>query len=98
MHHRRGNRRWGNMRKFDLIVMAACIALLGYLGWHAFKGPRGFDRMAELTVEQAKLKGELGQITAEREALDRHVALMRPDTVDPDMLDEFARKSLEFAR
>ena len=23
-------------------TMAACLALLGYFGWHAFYGPRGF--------------------------------------------------------
>ena len=30
------------MRRFDFVVTCVCCALLGYFGWHAYKGPRGF--------------------------------------------------------
>jgi cell division protein FtsB len=85
-------------RKFDLIVLAACLSLLGYFGWHAFYGPRGFDRMEALKIKAGELEGEHAAIIKERELLDQRVGLMRPEAIDPDMVDELARLTLEFAR
>jgi cell division protein FtsB len=46
--------------------------------------------MAELTAELDRLK-------AERAHWDRKVALLRPDRIDPDTLDERARALLNLA-
>lgn len=85
-------------RKFDLVVMLACLTLLGYFGWHAFHGPRGFDRMEALRAKAAELDLAHAEIVKQRERLDQRVGLMRPEATDPDMVDELARSSLEFAR
>ncbi|MFO0993471.1 MAG: septum formation initiator family protein [Hyphomicrobiales bacterium] len=85
------------MRKFDLVVLLACLTLLGYFGWHAFYGPRGFDRMAALKAKAAELQVALADIAKQREKLDQRVGLMRPEAIDPDMVDELARSTLEFA-
>jgi cell division protein FtsB len=37
-------------------------------------------------------------LRSERERLDKRVGLMRPDSIDPDMLDELARANLGFAK
>jgi cell division protein FtsB len=84
-------------RKFDLAVLAACAALLGYFGWYAYSGPRGFDHMVELQRKVAQLEADRVKIAEERAVLDRRVGLMRPETTDPDMVDELARSELDFA-
>jgi cell division protein FtsB len=84
--------------RFDLVVMAACLALLGYFAWHGFKGPRNFDHRDRLIAKAEKLDGVLQEVRKERLALDRRVALMRPESIDPDMLDELARSVLNFAK
>jgi len=85
-------------RKFDLIVTVVCLALLGFFAWHAFKGPRGFAHEAALEARAEKLATDLGALRAERKRLDRRVALMRPDSIDPDMLDELARTELGYVK
>lgn len=83
-------------RAFDLIFCLGLLCLIGYLVWHATYGQRSFEqaeriaeRIAMLTVERDKVRGE-------RIALDQRVALLRPDSIDPDMVEELARITLGF--
>jgi cell division protein FtsB len=85
-------------RKFDLIVMIVSMSLLGYFGWHGFYGPRSFDARDALAVKAAALDAKLQTIRDERQALERKVALMRPQSIDPDMLDELARSTLDYGK
>ncbi len=82
---------------FDATVMVVCFALLGFFGWHASYGPRGFDNQNRLIARVVELENDHSGIKARREALDGRVALLRPETIDPDMLDEAARRTLGFA-
>ena len=86
------------MRRFDLIVTLVCCALLGYFGWHAYKGPRGFPYRDGLTLKVASLKSKYEGMQKERERLEGKVALLRPESIDPDLLDELARGNLELAK
>ena len=81
-------------RKFDLVVLAACVSLLGYFAWHAFEGPRGFAHMDALKVKASELVQQQLSIADERKELDHRVGLIRPEATDPDMVDELARVSL----
>jgi cell division protein FtsB len=85
-------------RKFDLTVLLTCVALLGYLGWHGFHGPRSFSYRDALLLRVNELQANEDLLMAERDALDQKVALMRPESVDPDMLEELARESLNYAK
>ncbi len=85
-------------RKFDLIVMTVCLGLLGYFGWHGFYGPRSFDARDALAAKAEALEARLATIRDERRALESKVALMRPQSIDPDMLDELARESLNYGK
>jgi len=85
-------------RKFDLIVMIVCLSLLGYFAWHGFYGPRSFDHRGALQAKAAQLDRQLVQLRDERQLLERKVSLMRPQTIDPDMLDELARSTLDYGK
>ena len=85
-------------RKFDLIVMAVCLSLLGYFGWHVYFGPRSFDHRDELQAKAAELDQKLAQVRDEHQALERKVSLMRSQSIDPDMLEELARSTLDYGK
>jgi cell division protein FtsB len=88
----------GRLQRFDWIVSLGCLALLGYFAWHALHGPRGFEHLEALNLKADKLSAELKTAQAEKTALELRVVLMRPESVDPDMLEELARDQLELAR
>src|SRR5690349_18765256 len=85
-------------RQFDLIVMIVCMSLLGYFGWHGYYGPRSFDHHDALAAKAAALNDKVAAIREERQALEGKVSLMRPQSIDPDMLDELARTTLDFGK
>jgi len=46
----------------------------------------------------AVLKDKFDALLAEREKLEGKVSLLRPESIDPDLLDELARGNLELAK
>lgn len=81
-----------------LLIPAACLLLLAYFGYHAVEGDYGHNALQKLKARQTDLAGELARLKEERQALDRRVALMRPESLDPDMIEERARRTLNVAR
>ena len=86
------------MRRFDLVVTCVCAALAGYFAWSAIKGPRGFTYRDDLTATAASLEQKLSDLRQHRQRLESKVALLRPESIDPDLLDELARGQLELAK
>jgi len=70
------------------------ISLVCYFAYHLFVGDRGLLAWMELTQELRDAKATLAALDAERETLTRRVGLLQPDHLDPDMLDERARATL----
>lgn len=71
--------------------------LLAYFSYHMVQGDHGLLSLLQLRakVEQANTLHDA--LEAERLQLDTRVALLRPDNLDPDMLEERARVMLNFA-
>jgi cell division protein FtsB len=67
---------------------------IGYFAVNAFTGAHGLRAQADLDHQLATMQAELNQLKAERGVLERRVALLRSDKIDPDMLDERARALL----
>lgn len=80
-----------------LAVPAVCVAVLAFIGYNAFIGDRGLFAHEMIDAETAQLKIRLAALVEKRELLEKHIKLLRPDSLDPDMLDERARAVLNFA-
>ena len=50
----------------------------------------------EQKIQEAQ--ADLNNVQAEHDALQHRVQLLRPDSLDPDMLDERVRQAVNFAR
>ena len=50
-----------------------------------------------LSLEVERSEAELRSVAAEKRAIEARVALLHPDHVEPDMLDEQTRRILEWA-
>jgi cell division protein FtsB len=78
-----------------LYAMAAL--MIGYFWFHAYSGNRGLRARQDIDAQMAELNAELDRLKAERGQWEKRVALLRPDRIDPDMLDERARALLDYA-
>jgi len=78
-----------------LYTMAA--ALVGYFGVNAYTGKYGLNARLELDQEIVALTNELARLKRERADGEHRISLLRPDRLDPDMLDERARYQLDYA-
>lgn len=70
------------------------VSLVGYFAYHLVQGDRGLVAWLRLNHQLQEARATLEATKAERDALDRRVALLRPEHLDRDMLDERARATL----
>jgi cell division protein FtsB len=70
---------------------------MAYFAWHAVHGDNGLLRLVELREERAAMAAKVQSAKEIRARLERDVALLRPESLDPDLLDERARAALGFA-
>jgi cell division protein FtsB len=82
-------------RRYDVIVSLGCLALLASFAWYGQLGPRGYAYRAGLENDIAALQIENATLTVEKQGLERQVLLMRPESIDRDMLEELARTQLK---
>jgi len=73
------------------LLLAAGIA---YFGYHAIQGDRGLIAWWNLRYEIEKTNYELAEVTAQKQALEHRVSLLRPGSLDRDMLEERVRLML----
>ena len=78
-----------------LYIIAALV--IGYFGVNAYSGNHGLRAKQDLDQQIAELSEELGNLKSERAGWERRVLLLKPASIDPDMLDERARVLLNYA-
>lgn len=79
------------------IWLTVCGAIvLAYFSYHMIQGNRGVIALLELRSTVAAAEALQLQTKAEREHLMQQVTLLRPDNLDPDMLEERARIMLNY--
>jgi cell division protein FtsB len=74
------------------------LGFLGYFGYHAFSGSFGIWAMDRLQVDVVRLTADRDKLSAERAALERQVATVRPSSLDADVIDLEARHALNLMR
>jgi len=77
-----------------LLVPACCLLVLGYFAYHAVEGSYGLYALGKLQDRVATLEAELATVQAERARMEEHVSLMRPESLEKDVVDERARQAL----
>ena len=78
-----------------LYTIAALV--IGYFGVNAYSGNHGLRARQDLDQQIEQLGAELNSLRAERANWERRVVLLKPESIDPDMLDERARVLLNYA-
>jgi cell division protein FtsB len=79
-----------------LALYVGAALIIGYFWAHAHSGDHGLKAKQDLVEQAADLARELDQLKAERVAWEHRVALLRPNAVDPDLLEERARAQLDY--
>ncbi|ALK09702.1 FtsB family cell division protein [Blastochloris viridis] len=80
-----------------LLLYSVTAAGIAYFAFHGWNGDHGLQAKRGFEIEMARLHEELDAVRAERLAMEKKVALLRPQSLDPDMLDERARDLLNWA-
>jgi len=70
------------------------IAVFSYFAYHSIQGDRGLIAWVYLSQQIEIADANFEKVARERLALERRTNLLRPDNLDPDMLDERVRSSL----
>lgn len=83
-------------RLFDSLVLVLSLLLYGYFGWHYFYGSRSIAVQAQIEARQAELHEQLTAEIERRLQLEAKAELLRPEHIDPDFLDEMARRMLNY--
>jgi cell division protein FtsB len=88
------------MRRRSGVLIAPVLGIVatGYFVYHTIEGDRGIAAWVRINHELRVAQKGLDDVTDERDKLDRRVRDMRPDHVDPDLLDEEVRKNLDMAQ
>ena len=70
-------------------------ALTSYFVYHTIEGDRGLRAWREITQQLRVANDALATVDAEYDALSHKVAGLNPDHVDPDLLDQQIRQTLD---
>jgi len=69
-----------------------------YLGYHGLYGDHGLMTMMQLNKEIRSLELDLSAMREDSAMLEHRIRLLRPESLDVDLLEERARDQLGFAR
>ena len=84
------------VRARKILPMVLAASVVGYFGYHALHGERGFLAWRELKGDLTAARGVEAQLAEQRLLLDRRTALLRADNLDPDLLEERAQVLLGY--
>ena len=70
--------------------------LVAYFAYHAVEGDRGILAWQRLDCEVAEARAVRDRLSGEQAAFEKRVSMLRPDGLDPDLLEERARLVLGF--
>ena len=80
--------------KWQSWLLVVSIGLAFYFGYHAVNGSRGLLASQEKSDELVAAERKLAALQGERKHLEQRVKRLRPNQLDPDLIDELARETL----
>lgn len=92
-------KRYPSSQKKNYGVVVTLIFLIGviYFAFHAVSGERGLLALMQYNQKVKTAQEKYEQVHMERLQLEHRVTLLRPDSLDLDLLDEESRKLLGYA-
>jgi cell division protein FtsB len=78
----------------SLAFPVVTLGLAAYFGYYLIYGNHGVLNLARVQQQIELKQTQLDRVRSQREALEHRVSLLRPESVDPDMLEEQARSRL----
>ena len=81
-------------RRNMLAVIGVCLSI--YFCYHLIAGQRGYFRLLSLESQVSSLSVKHTALKTEREGIEKHVVMMRPGSIDRDLLEERARYVLGY--
>jgi len=81
-----------------IALPVALFCLVAYFGYHAVQGERGLLAWLSVSKELAQARATQTALAETEANLERRVTLLRPDSLDRDMLDERAHEILNYGR
>ena len=77
-----------------IVVIGVCLSF--YFCYHLIAGERSYLRLISLNHQISTTEKQFDTASAERTALEHKVVMMRPGSVNRDLLEEQARSVLGF--
>ena len=77
-------------------IPLACACVMAYFAYHGVEGQHGLNRLLELRDTRTGLEQHLTATRKVRDRLEHDVALLRTESLDPDLLEERARAVLGY--
>lgn len=81
-----------------MVFAGVAVALVCYLAFAALQGEHGLFSLLKVEAEERRLSEELSALRAEREVIENKTRRLSSGSLDPDLLDEQARKVLGLGR
>ncbi len=82
------------LRRNMMAVIGLCLSF--YFCYHMVAGQRGYFHLMTLERDIAAVTVEHGTLLKERSAIEKKVVMMRPGSIDRDLLEERARHVLGY--
>jgi cell division protein FtsB len=86
------------LRARHVVWPALAVCALVYVAYHIVQGDRGLIAWKTLRELIGTARVDLAAVEAERAAAQHRVRLLHPDGVDRDMVDEWARRLLNYGQ
>ncbi|MEN8236316.1 MAG: septum formation initiator family protein [Pseudomonadota bacterium] len=81
----------------SILAPTFMLSVVGYFAYHMVVGNHGLKAWSAVEQQLETSKIQLARLQAQQEKLAHKVALLRPDSLCPDLLEEQARKILGVA-
>ena len=81
-----------------LILPVIAVGVLSYFGHHAINGSLGLASGEQYEAKVASLRADLSVLETTRKGLEKKTAMLRDGSLERDMIDEQARRTLGVTR